>query len=187
MIEINISITIILAWIIHLWVMPTPAPGRRGRDQERAGPGQAGTAPDRAAVRDQLRAADSSDHNNMGTDDIVVESVGPAEEWAELEVDNDHGEEEVNPSTGIGTEVILEDGLDSGMEREASEAEGSDTGGGERPRPSGHCGANKWTRVRARVACTPAHWTCDPRECLRCQNTLNRRIVRHQFHLLNKE
>ena len=109
-----------------------------------------------------------------------MRTVGPAEEWAELEVDSDTGEEEVNPSTGTGAEVFLDVSLypDIGHETVGvTDGVRTDTGAREQPLPTGRRDVNTWTRVRARVMSTPAHWTCSAHVCLRCERIRNRERI----------
>ena len=182
MITINLNITNIIVVLMDWFRNRGP-----GSDQDPSA-GQAAAPPaDPVPEAEQLRAADYHNVNNLslGEDDFP-ETVGQAEGAGGLVVDNEIivEEEEVSDT---GTSVTTESSLISFTEAEAVD----DTDGGravsppgERPQVAG-LGHGQWIRVRQRLRDTPAHWMCDPNNCVRCENTQNRRVARVQFHLLN--
>ena len=192
MININISVTIFLTWIYNLW-SDTARAARPGSGYDRPG-GEtssddnidtgAGTGPVPPQAAPAAAADFGQNNEPMIEDDIETITLGPV---------TDDLEDDVSPSAYLTSGAVGETVNDGEGSRSAYLTSaavgvpgggGTSSGAGERPPPSD---CQVWTRVRARAEWTPEGWSCDPHVCSKCEIDRNRRIARHQFHLLNKE
>ena len=143
----------------------TAATGAGSRDQDTA------TGEGLRAAADPITADPTITLDDLTTDDILEESVGPAEGAGSEQVDIEISLLEEEEVSDTGTGIVTDGSLNSGPEHEAvgvPEGVSDGTGPRVRPRTSDLIAAHRWTRVLARLV-WPPHWTCGGLgECLRC-------------------